>query len=80
MIDLTDEMYDGAIIIDDMDDAIMGYYYTDTVGLVYSYEVCIELLQKLHNWNREDAIEWFDFNFSFPIEGGPIFVYEIDEV
>ena len=43
---------------------------------LYDYDKCIMVLMNDNNWNKEEAIEWFNFNTigSWVGEDTPIFV------
>ena len=80
MIDFTDEKYEGAVRIDDMDEAIVGYYdNVSGVGFIYSYDRCIELMQLKYGFSYTQAVEWYDFNFHFPEDGKPIILFTIED-
>jgi len=51
-----------AIVLDGLDDAIVGY--TDPGILVYSYNKLVDLIlaQWTDDMSREDAYEWIGFN------------------
>ena len=58
----TDVLSENAIILDGLDDAIVGY--TDPGILVYSYNKLVDLIlaQWTDDMSRKDAYEWIEFN------------------
>ena len=53
------EMYPEAIILDGLNDGIVG---VDVDGhVVYSYDKCVDCMIK-HGMTDEEAIEWIDYN------------------
>jgi hypothetical protein len=60
---------DDAILWPDLDHAIIGVDEEDAVA-VYSFEGIIEGLQAQNpDWDRLDAIEWYDFNIASLLPG-----------
>lgn len=61
------------------DDALIGY--TDDDRAVYDYEKMVSCLMKEEGWDREEAIEWIEYNTirSLPYMGddAPIIVYPV---
>ena len=58
-----------AILLPDLDAAIIGVDEGDSVA-VYSFEGLIEGLQANNpGWERDDAIEWYDYNIASLLPG-----------
>lgn len=73
------ENYPDSIILDSMDDAIIGI---DVDGhVVYSYDKCVDCMIK-QGMTDEEAMEWIDYNTirAIPYMGDnkPIMIYERD--
>ena len=51
---------DEAIILDGLDEAIMGYSQDGL--LIYGYELMLDLFMKQNDWTQLEAEEWIDFN------------------
>lgn len=70
------ELNPDAMIIDDLDNALIGI---DEVKYraVYSVEMIIDELIKINNWDEETALEWYGFNISTTYMGEftPILVH-----
>ena len=47
---------------------------------VYDYEKMIDYLVKIQHMTCEDAVEYIDFNFSYPLGGekGPVILYSFE--
>lgn len=85
-----------ALMADGFDEAIIGWvkladHLPPTV--LYSYDICIEILMDTEGWDDEDAMEWMDYNVvnaymglgtpaflmpDFEFEDGPFTVYRAD--
>ena len=61
--EFLDTFAEGAIILDDFDDAIIGIVETMGSGprILYSREKILEILMK-DDMTEEEAIEYYDFN------------------
>lgn len=78
-IDLTDERFEGMMVADGLDDAIIGVASRLGAPDVFAYDVekVLMILMERDGMTREDAFEFFSFN----IEGAdvgettPIWVY-----
>jgi hypothetical protein len=76
--DILAESNPEAIILDNLDEALVGIgegYGTNTVA-VYDKDKLLELLMEQNNWDYSEALEWYDFNIigSYFSEYNPIFV------
>jgi hypothetical protein len=60
--------------------AIIGLSSTPTLRAVYSVDKVLEILRKEHDFNEDEAIEWFEFNIesAYVGEDTPVWVYEMD--
>jgi len=60
-IDKIHEMYEGAIVLSGLDDAIVGVTY-DQHGyhVVYDYEKMLAIF--MQDMSEEDAVEYIDYN------------------
>jgi len=77
-----EEIAEGAIILDGLDDAIVGVVEEFGNGrrVLYSTDKIIDLLMERDGMTDEEAIEFFEFNIigSYNGEGMPIFVTPYD--
>tara|TARA_Y100001963_G_C6431603_1_gene287292 strand:+ start:231 stop:518 length:288 start_codon:yes stop_codon:yes gene_type:complete len=71
------EHLDGAIILDGLDEAVIGWTVVSGHGsrLVYDVELIIKRLVERDGMSEEDAVEFFDFNIdnSYGFRG-PLFL------
>lgn len=70
------------ILFDSFDECVLGVSYIHSSGkhvLVYSYEKCIQTLEK--EMSTEEAVEYFDFNVAGAYLGDltPIILMEIKQ-
>jgi hypothetical protein len=68
------------IILEGFDAAILGVGESagwDSPRVVYDYQKCLDVLMEQNNWEREDAIEWMDYNVInvYMGKGNPVFVF-----
>ncbi len=63
---------DGAIILDGLDEAIMGYSQDGL--LIYGYDLMLNLFMKQNEWTQLEAEEWIDFNVLGLLNNGLGFV------
>jgi hypothetical protein len=63
---------DEAIILDGLDEAIMGYSQDGL--LIYSYDLMLDLFMKQNEWTQLEAEEWIDFNVLGLLNNGLGFV------
>ena len=62
------EQYPEAIIVNGYDHCIVGL--TPKGAVIYSADNIIKtLVAKEHDWDYEDAIEWFDYNIAGSFKG-----------
>ena len=75
--EFLDTFAEGAIILDDFDDAIIGIVETMGSGprILYSREKILEILMK-DDMTEEEAIEYYDFNIlnRWVNEQNPVFL------
>ena len=53
------------IILEGFDSAILGVGESagwESPCIVYDYQKCLDVLMQKNDWEREDAIEWMDYN------------------
>lgn len=69
-----EDLPDGAVIADGLDDAIIGI--TTRGIVVYSFDKCIEILMNRDDMGPDEAIEYFYFNIecAYVGEKTPIFI------
>jgi hypothetical protein len=71
------------IRLDGFDDAVIGIAYQigQPEALVYSEEKIIEILMKDSEMEREEAIEYYEFNIKggYFGHGNPIFMAQLEE-
>ena len=78
-IDFEDPILKGAIIIDGMDDAIIGVVHKEGIPqLVYDYDKCVDIFIRDQGMTYVEAEEWIAFNFYFS-KPGPIIMNDIDD-
>jgi hypothetical protein len=68
------------IILEGFDSAILGVGESagwDSPCIVYDYQKCLDVLVQKHDWEKEDAIQWMDYNVinAHMGEGNPVFVF-----
>jgi len=66
-----------AILIDGLDKAIIGMARRVGMEVVaYDYDKCVEVLMEREDWDREDAIDWMEYNVVGAFMGActPVFV------
>lgn len=80
-LDYLAECYPDSIILDGLNDGIIGI---DVDGhVVYSYEKCCQALMENDKMTDEEAREWIDYNTIRAIpymgENKPIMVYDVKD-
>jgi len=73
----------GALIADGLDLAIIACLSMPGVTRVlYDYEKCVEVLMKAQNWERDEAVEWMEFNVTsaYMGVGTPLFMSGDDDM
>jgi len=74
LIQILDEVHEGVLVLeprDTYDPAIMGMVETfDGRGVVYNKAKLIQILKDTHEWNDEEAHEWFEYNILGTYMGG----------
>jgi|7_EtaG_2_1085326.scaffolds.fasta_scaffold07390_2 hypothetical protein len=75
------ELNPDAMIIDDMDNALIGIDEHSTRA-VYSVGLIVAELRKINEWDYETAMEWYGFNISTAYVGEftPILVHTYREI
>jgi len=63
---------DEAIVLDGLDEAIMGYSQDGL--LIYGYDLMLDLFMKQNEWTQLEAEEWIDFNVLGLLNNGLGFV------
>ena len=63
---------DEAIVLDGLDEAIMGYSQDGL--LIYGYDLMLNLFMKQNEWTQLEAEEWIDFNVLGLLNNGLGFV------
>jgi len=78
-----EDLEDGQLTADGLEDAIVGIGYRcgQIPLVVYSVEKCIEIFMKRDGMSEEDAWEFFEFNTAgaWAGEGTPIWLYRLEE-
>lgn len=76
MIDYIKEYLPDAIVLDGLDDAIIGIC-SRTCAVIYSKDKIIDILAK--EWAYEEAHEWYDYNIANAYYGehSPIICEEV---
>lgn len=52
----------GCVMLDGLDDAIMGMTVEQKPRLIYDYAKCCAVFQSRDGMTEDDAMEWVDFN------------------
>lgn len=79
---LLEAGYEDVVILSDFsyDTALVGV--SEDNRAVYDFEKMIDWLVEHHNWTREEAIEWIEYNtiraLPYAGEGAPIIFYPIE--
>ena len=65
------------MVLDGLNEAIVGYDNTCTSRLIYSFELILDCLQKDSEMDRDEAEEFFWFNIEslYLMNNGPDFIY-----
>ena len=67
--EFLNRLADDAMILGDLDAAIIGYDVEDLVP-VYSFDGLIEgLLRNNPEWDADGAMEWYDYNIASMLAG-----------
>ena len=78
MIDYIDENAEGAVILSDLDDAIIGVVeeFGNGPRILYSTEKIIQILIDRDGMSEEEAVEYYVFNIvgMFAGEQNPVFL------
>lgn len=83
MIDLSDERYEGMVVADGLDAAIIGTAQLfNTEVFVYDVQKVLDILMKRDEMSYEDAWEFFSFNIerAYVGDGTPIWMHSLPEV
>ena len=74
------EEIEGAVIIDGMDKAIIGYSFDPEgrICLVYDHEEIVRIFMERDSMTHEEAEEWIDFNFYFPKKQSPVIIHRLN--
>ena len=82
-LDLSDEQYEGMMVADGLDDAIIGLTSQSAGPMRFAYDVAkvIDILMKRDGMSYEDAREFFSFNIecAYVGETTPIWIDRIPE-
>lgn len=69
---------DAAVLPPEFDSALLGVgeRFGEECMAVYSLEKVLRILMKKNSWERDEAVEWFEFNILGSSPGGttPVFV------
>ena len=78
---INDDMVQGMVIIDDMDEAVVGYVENNDhkLQLVYDYNKILDIFIKRDNMTYDEAMEFVDYNFHFSEEQKPLIMYTMEE-
>jgi|TARA_R110000803_G_scaffold112660_7_gene181054 hypothetical protein len=70
-----------AIILDGLDEAIIGMSEGSNPIFMYSVEICIAISMRDNEWDYETAVEFLDYNTFNTYYGdySPKFIYEFTE-
>ena len=70
-----------AIILDGLDEAIIGMSEGSNPIFMYSVEICIAISMRDNEWDYETAVEFLEFNTFNTYYGdySPKFIYEFTE-
>jgi len=70
-----------AIILDGLDEAIVGMSESSNPIFLYSREICIAISMRDNDWDYETAVEFLEFNTFNTYYGNysPKFIYEFTE-
>jgi len=60
-LEIIDEISSGMVILDGLNDAIIGYD-SNTTRIIYDYDLILEILIEKHSLTIENAIEYIDYN------------------
>jgi hypothetical protein len=60
-LEIIDEISSGMVILDGLNDAIIGYD-SSTTRIIYDYEIILGILVDKHGISVEDAIEYIEYN------------------
>ena len=78
MVDYIDENVEGAVILSDLDDAIIGVVeeFGNGPRILYSTEKIIQILIDRDGMSEEEAVEYYGFNIvgMFAGEQNPVFL------
>jgi hypothetical protein len=78
MIDYIDENAEGAVILSDLDDAIIGVVeeFGNGPRILYSTEKIIQILIDRDGMSEEESVEYYGFNIlgMFAGEQNPVFL------
>jgi hypothetical protein len=73
------ELNEDALFMDGFDEALIGYIEScaSSVVAVYDYDKVIGILQKDHEMDREEAVDWYEFNMvgAYMGENTPVFFH-----
>jgi hypothetical protein len=60
-LEIIDEISSGMVILDGLNDAIIGYD-SSTTRIIYDYEIILGILVEKHGISVDDAIEYIEYN------------------
>lgn len=83
MIDLSDERYEGMVVADGLDSAIIGTAQLFNAEVfVYDVQKVLDILMTRDEMSYEDAWEFFSFNIegAYVGEGTPIWMHSLPDV
>ena len=81
-LEVDDEIVQGMVVIEGMDDAVIGYAEKSDGGLrlVYDFDKIVDVFVDRDGMTVEEAMEFIDFNFHFPGKQQPIIVHSLEEL
>ena len=56
------QMADELVVLDGLDDAVIGVTEQSPVRLVYDYDKLLRLLMLQNDWGPQEALEWYEQN------------------
>lgn len=60
-LEIIDEISSGMVILDGLNDAIIGYD-SSTTRIIYDYEIILGILVEQHKLSVEDAMDYIEYN------------------
>ena len=82
VIERVSKLNPNAIILDGLDEAIIGGTENSNPSFLYSTESCIAIMMRDNDWDYECAVEFLEFNTFNTYYGdySPKFIYEFNEI